>query len=312
MEPLQKILVPVGERADESEPALARAAALARRTGAQVTLVAVVEEVPRRLKWLHPSRVDVQRALVDATAAGIAAAADPLRKLGIAVETRVLRGTPILEVVREVLRGGHQLVVKGAGRIDGDEGGHLGSLSVQLMRKCPCLVMLVQPGHAEASRRVLATVDPRFDDPQHEDLNVRVLDAACALARLEGGEVLIAHAWTAFGAGLLRDHMPEEEYAAYIQWACDQAREALEALRAAHAPGVPRENVHLIDGEPTAVLPRFAEQHGVDLAVMGTVARTGIPGLLIGNTAERLGQRFSCSLLAVKPSGFVSPITPQD
>lgn len=44
-------------------------------------------------------------------------------------------------------------------------------------------------------------------------------------------------------------------------------------------------------------------------AVMGTLARTGIPCLLIGNTAQRLGQRFSCSRLAVEPAGFISPIT---
>lgn len=28
--------------------------------------------------------------------------------------------------------------------------------------------------------------------------------------------------------------------------------------------------------------------HGIDLVIMGTVARSGIAGLLIGNTAERL------------------------
>ena len=41
---------------------------------------------------------------------------------------------------------------------------------------------------------------------------------------------------------------------------------------------------------------------------MGTVARTGIPGLLIGNTAETILQRVDCSVLAVKPDGFVSPV----
>ena len=42
--------------------------------------------------------------------------------------------------------------------------------------------------------------------------------------------------------------------------------------------------------------------------VMGTVARTGIPGLLIGNTAETVLDRARCSVLAVKPSDFRSPI----
>ena len=45
-----------------------------------------------------------------------------------------------------------------------------------------------------------------------------------------------------------------------------------------------------------------------DLVVMGTVARTGISGLLIGNTAEAILEQVQCSVLAVKPHGFVSPV----
>ncbi|GAM59013.1 universal stress protein family 1 [Vibrio ishigakensis] len=42
--------------------------------------------------------------------------------------------------------------------------------------------------------------------------------------------------------------------------------------------------------------------------VMGTLARTGIPGIVIGNTAENIVQAVSCSLVALKPPGFVSPV----
>jgi len=48
----------------------------------------------------------------------------------------------------------------------------------------------------------------------------------------------------------------------------------------------------------------------VDLIVMGTLARAGVEGLLIGNTAEKILSRIDCSVLALKPEGFVSPITP--
>jgi nucleotide-binding universal stress UspA family protein len=50
----------------------------------------------------------------------------------------------------------------------------------------------------------------------------------------------------------------------------------------------------------------------MDLIVMGTVARTGLGGLLIGNTAESVLQRVDCSVLAVKPEGFVSPVRLED
>ena len=52
----------------------------------------------------------------------------------------------------------------------------------------------------------------------------------------------------------------------------------------------------------------FVVAHGIDLVVMGTVGRSGISGMLIGNTAERVLRKLPCSVLAVKPEGFVSPV----
>ena len=41
---------------------------------------------------------------------------------------------------------------------------------------------------------------------------------------------------------------------------------------------------------------------------MGTLARTGISGLVMGNTAERLLPLLPCSVLAIKPEGFECPL----
>jgi universal stress protein E len=46
-----------------------------------------------------------------------------------------------------------------------------------------------------------------------------------------------------------------------------------------------------------------------DVVVMGTISRGGIPGLLVGNTAERLLGILDCSLVIVKPHDFVCPVT---
>jgi nucleotide-binding universal stress UspA family protein len=56
------------------------------------------------------------------------------------------------------------------------------------------------------------------------------------------------------------------------------------------------------------VIPDFAMEEQIDLIVMGTVGRSGISGLFIGNTAEKVLQKVDCSVLAVKPEGFVSPV----
>lgn len=73
----------------------------------------------------------------------------------------------------------------------------------------------------------------------------------------------------------------------------------------------PPVRVHLLD--EIGILPdqgilQFIKQNAIDLLVMGTIARGGVAGVMIGNTAERLMPELSCSLLAVKPKDFVSPV----
>jgi nucleotide-binding universal stress UspA family protein len=41
---------------------------------------------------------------------------------------------------------------------------------------------------------------------------------------------------------------------------------------------------------------------------MGTVARTGIAGWITGNTAEKVLGVANCSVLAIKPPDFLSPV----
>ncbi len=67
--------------------------------------------------------------------------------------------------------------------------------------------------------------------------------------------------------------------------------------------------LHLPKGRARSVIPSLAAELNVDLMVMGTVGRTGIPGLIIGNTDESVLSRIHCSVLAVKPPGFATPVT---
>ena len=54
-------------------------------------------------------------------------------------------------------------------------------------------------------------------------------------------------------------------------------------------------NEHLLKGDPRIMIAQFAELCDVDVIVMGTVDRTGVPGLLMGNTP-----RASCARLAAR------------
>jgi nucleotide-binding universal stress UspA family protein len=65
---------------------------------------------------------------------------------------------------------------------------------------------------------------------------------------------------------------------------------------------------HLVEGDAEEVIQDMIIDKNVELVVMGTVARSNLTGLLMGNTAENILNRLSCSVLTVKPSSFISPV----
>ncbi|MFT5323854.1 MAG: universal stress protein E [Planctomycetaceae bacterium] len=82
----------------------------------------------------------------------------------------------------------------------------------------------------------------------------------------------------------------------------------LNRLLAKYAGAAVPERIHLMKGDPHAVILETVDRQQIDLLVMGSIARTGIPGMFIGNTAERVLNAVGCSVLTVKPSDFVSPV----
>ena len=69
--------------------------------------------------------------------------------------------------------------------------------------------------------------------------------------------------------------------------------------------------IHIVKEPPDYAILNHIDTHMIELLVMGTIARTGITGVTVGNTAERLLPQIPCSVLAIKPADFKSPITPE-
>jgi hypothetical protein len=133
----------------------------------------------------------------------------------VAVSTNVLQGRPHIEMVREVLRGGHDLLMKEA---EPNENVPFGSTDMHLLRTCPCPLWLVKPGQGDRPfSQILAPVDPAPPPdeadllhikadlaPKDVALDTKILDLAGSLANNEGAELHVLHAWSAPGEGLLR------------------------------------------------------------------------------------------------------------
>lgn len=148
-------------------------------------------------------------------------------------------------------------------------------------------------------------------DPAELELNRRILDLAVSLFDRFGGELHLAQAWELYGETTMR-------HSAFISATPAEVDGLLATERAVHAQAVVdlldatgvRDKpwrVHLGKGPADEVVIAVAKNARVNVLVMGTVARTGMPGLLIGNTAEKILEEVTCSVVAIKPPGFESP-----
>jgi nucleotide-binding universal stress UspA family protein len=188
-----------------------------------------------------------------------------------------------------------------------------GSTSLHLMRKCPCPVW-VSKGRPGNYSGILAAVDPSAPSDDKDRLNRTILELASSLARVERSELHIAHAWDFSGNDLVasRSEITQEILDGLMRKNETLHRNRVDALLAdCDLRDVPVE-IHLSRGRPEWVIPELAQDKGIELIVMGTVSRSGLPGLFIGNTAEHVLQRLGHSVLAVKPDGFVSPVQSDD
>ena len=289
---------------DKGNPAAARRVAdLAARNGAKLTLFGVIAEPSRLQRALH--RADYIDAIQEAEARALTAklarcAPDATNGL---VETRIASGSSGLRVIERVLIADHDLVVVTTDEDDEDRAD-----IKRLLRKCPCPVWVIRPTRARI-QRVLAAVNP---EPSEAELNRTILELAASMVNDYGGELHVVHAWKLYGEATLSS-------SAFIQTATAQIEALLESERASHvqafhdvlsATGLETESwhIHLEKGPPAVVVREVVARHRINLLVMGTVARTGVAGLIMGNTAEAVLNSVRCSVIAIKPPGFVSPL----
>lgn len=314
MKRFKTILVVADERS-ASDALFDRARWLGQTNGASLTLVDVIDTAPGDLARLFSALPglrarEVEDQVIAAHAERLENLAAPLREAGLTVDTRVLQGIDFVETIRHVLRHGNDLVLKGAQRTP-DRFFFLGS-DLHLLRKCPCPVWVLNSATEPKSRRIMAAVDPDPGDAVRDGLNHMVMELSTSLSRQDGAKLDVVNAWHLQEEGTLRTlrvRMPDDEIAAILARTEEDSAARLKALMADFDDFADILRVVHVKGVPADVLTEHAASERIDTVVMGTLARTGVAGLFIGNTAETVLNRLNCSVLAVKPRGFVSPVT---
>ncbi|MDA0689470.1 MAG: universal stress protein [Proteobacteria bacterium] len=295
---------------DETE-GLKQALSLARNNNASLDVLVVSPEFP---KEFPDYREKYAASLIAQVEASIRTTKAAIKLEEDAVETSIdliSDKTPSIKIIQYVLQHGHDLLIKEAESL-GDSGSGFKALDMELLRKCPCAVWLCRPiAHSRQQIQVAVAIDPFSTEQMAENLSIRMLELSQSLANSCSNELQIVSCWDYEFESFLRDSIwvkaSDAEIVEVVLKTQQEHRSALERLiSASRVSGNHR--VHHLRGMPEECIPAFVAARNIDILVMGTVARTGLPGFVFGNTAENIVQKLSCSLMALKPQGFVSPV----
>jgi len=279
---------------------------LAQKTSGSLTFFSalnVTEEVLRMLEERH--RIVVFRKIEDEAAQVLADLVRKANESGVAAKAVFVRGQGWLEIIRQVELGGHDLVMVGIR--DSSRGGHqhFGNTGKKLLRRCPAPVWVSRPESYDRPLNVLVASDLH-------PVSDRALSLAVSLGKVTSAVIHVLHAIDYPIYHLWLTGLPDEVGRDYHRRAVAHAEQALrdQLERTEHRTLSEPVRVHIADkvGGPDEVILKCIREYRIELLVMGTLRRAGAPGVLIGNTAERLLGEVDCSVLAVKPPGFHGPI----
>jgi universal stress protein E len=308
---IRRILVAVKDTR-RSSPTLKKAARLARALDARLELFHVISE-PIAIDALAIARQGVdsyEAAQQQRYLKRLEAMAAPLRRAGLKVSVAAEWDHPVSEaVVRRAQGTQADLIVaeRHAGR-------HVAPWLLhyrdwELLRHSPVPVLLSKSRRTYDTVKVLAAIDPSHALAKTARLDEQILRLASQVSEAAGGQL---HALHAFVPALI-DVPPSElllpdSPARIVRGAEAAAEERFDkTLRAARLGTLPRNRRHLVARHPADAIAQVAKKLDVDVVVMGLV-RTGLKGLFIGNTAEKLLDELPCDLLIVKPPGFRSRV----
>ena len=288
------------------EQAIKQAIWLAGKASAELTFFAAVELSSSEIQTLGDDPAEIERRMAALGQSVLGGLVDRAAKAGVTARSQLAAGEGWIEITHEVVRGGHDLVIVGTRGLGAIDRMLFGSTAMKLLQNCPCPVWVTRPDARPAPANLLVASD--FSEVS--DLALRL---ALRLAPLAGASVHLLHVFNSpfaqlADAGLIEARLEETQHAREVKHARERLAEQLKRVSGGQSPASVQMEIIEGVGSVDAYVLEFIKAHDIDLLVMGTLARGGIPGVFIGNTAERLVHQIGCSLLAVKPGDFRCPI----
>lgn len=300
---IKRILIAVQPFEQRIPMATANASLLAQSLNAEIALLSCLSGSVKSVAIAaDPAEVTPsQPEAVDEAQAALERLAQALRDDGVTVTTRVSAESPAYRgILSEAENWQADLLVIGQHEAKLLPPVELADNEHQLMRRCPCPLLLVRDPNVESYRSILAAVDPLRRHEEPAGLDEAVLRSANELSRALRAQLCVANVYPNPQDFEVVSAVQVEPGVFYGSENIEAAhRQAVDDLLS--ACGITGAVKVLQPGDPADVILEVASERAVDLIVLGSIKRGYIEEAILGSTAESVAASAACDVLLVKP-----------
>lgn len=261
-----------------SRNALVRAHLIAERMGCDMELIWVGRTKP----WLG---LDDEMRVLESSAIAF---------------SREVVSSDLIEAIRERWQQDHfGLLVKGCDPRH-DSISLLAPRDWKLLRYTPCPVLLVKRDQSWADGRILAAVNPVTSKIHQHNHNQSILMIAGFIAR----ELEVPLHTVIATPAIMQGAEPELQSQARIDEHAELCAKSVLSHMHQHV-----DKLHIGEGPPEYWIPQVSAEIEASLVVIGTHARKGVSGALLGNTAERILDQLKTDILVLR-AGLSETLAP--
>jgi nucleotide-binding universal stress UspA family protein len=241
-------------------------------------------------------RADAQRALARAVSVATDVAAR-VERSKFDVVSRLVEGTPFVEIIRSARHGRNELVVVGRHGQRRFRDLVLGSTAERVIRKGDTSILVVASFPSAPYERPLVAVDL-------SETSRRAIELAWRIVAPHVKELEVVHAFEILSESeIRRAGYAEKDVTEYHVSAWGQARAGVEVFLAEGRGATPARIV-LGEGDARSVILDVVARHAPDLLALGTHGRAGLAHVFLGSVAEAAIRSASCDVLVARAVGL--------
>ncbi len=287
------------------DPAFEMCARLSRENNAFIEVLLVIDDsdIPGYGIFSQKKNEAVKQELLERTRSYIEAQLANYKGAELAI--RIRTGVKFIEIIKESVEGDFDIIVK----TQDIHHQRLHSLDLHLLRKTQTPIWILRNAALNQSNQLFAAIDLDLEYTQEgRALNDKIMDASKQLAHQLDLEITVISCWKLNGEDALRNSpflkVNDIDLAEMITLETERQSELMKEFLSKHG-----EFEHLlIKGDAVDSIANYVNISRPKALIMGTFARSGLSGYLIGNTAEDILLSIDSPVIALKPPGFVSPV----